>query len=372
MSQDELIAYEAIEKDYDATRDTLRRAAEVATRESQLVDFETTIAGPGPQAGKRDGLEHATVAPTGTPDYRDAFWRGVKAGDFSKEMRALSVGTDTAGGFTVPDEFLRQLVSIMTLDAVMRPISTIIQTSSGTLSIPVNSVHGVGYWKAEAAAYVDSDETFAEVTLTPYKATTLIKVSEELINDSAFNLEQFLAREFGRRIAALEDTAFVAGTGSGQPTGVVGGSTLGVTAAATNAITADELVDLQYALARQYRRNARFMMHDSTVKAVRKLVTGVSGDKTYLWAPGLSASEPDRLLGYPIVVSNDMDEIATSKKVVLFGDFSYYYIAERQSISMQILRELYAGNGQLGFRLFRRVDGELTLATAVYHLLTHA
>lgn len=367
LTPEELVTYEAIEHDYDATRETLKRAATLAEEERALADFEAAIAGPGPKAGRRETDPVTPTTPTATPEYRQAFWQMVRGQQ--AELRALSVGTDTAGGYTVPDEFRRELVMALELANVMRPVSTVFPTSSGTLSVPVVSAHGSASWKTEAAAYAESDETFGQVQFTPWKATTLIKVSEELLNDSAFPLESYIASEFGRRLGALEETAFVVGTGSSQPTGVVGGSTLGKTATATNAITADELMDLQYALGRQYRRNARWLMHDSTVKAIRKLVTGVSGDKTYLWAPGLSANEPDRLLGHPIIVSNNMAEIATGAKVAVFGDFSYYYIADRQMISMQRLNELYAGNGQVGFRIFKRVDGKLVLATAAYHLI---
>ena len=368
LTAEELVAYEAIETDYDSARGTLKKAAEHAEQERFLADFSRETASVGPKAGRAvEPVETASQPLTARDEYRSAFWNMMRGRD--AEFRDLSVGADTAGGYAVPDEFRRELVMALNAATVMRGLSTVFPTSSGTVSIPVVSAHGTASWKAEAAAYATSDETFDQIQLTPWKATTLIKVSEELLNDAFFPIESYLASEFGRRIGALEDTAFVAGTGSSQPTGVVGGSTLGKTATATNAITADELMDLQYALARQYRRNARWLMADSTVKAIRKLVTGVSGDKTYLWAPGLSASEPDRLLGYPIVVSDDMSAIATGNKVALFGDFSYYYIAERPGISMQRLNELYAGNGQVGFRIFKRVDAKLSLATAVYHLI---
>jgi len=207
------------------------------------------------------------------------------------------------------------------------------------------------------------------VTLSAYKATTLIKVSEEMLHDSAFPVESFLATEFGRRIGKLEETAFINGTGSGQPTGIVGGSTLGKTATATNAITADELTDTFYALGRAYRARSSWIMADSTVKMIRKLKTGVSSDNTYLWQAGLVSGEPDRLLGRPVYVSEFMPAATTGLKPVIFGDISAYYIGDRQAYSMQRLDELYAANGFVGFRQFHRTDGKLSLATTVYHLI---
>jgi HK97 family phage major capsid protein len=299
-------------------------------------------------------------------DYRAAFWTGMRTG----EVRAdLKVGTDSLGGFTVPDEFRRELIVALNEENVIRGLATSFTTTSGIMTIPVNSAHGAAAWGNEESAYATSDETFAEVTLSAYKGKALIKVSEELLHDSAFPIESFLATEFGRRLGKLEEEAFINGTGSGQPTGVVGGSTLGTTATATNAITADELTDLYHSLARPYRSRATWVMKDSTVKIIRKLKTGVSSDNTYLWQAGLKDGEPDRLFGRPVVVSEFMPAATTALKPVIFGDLSYYYIGDRQAMSMQRLVELYAGNGQVGFRQFKRTDGKLSLATSVYHLL---
>lgn len=364
LSVDEKAACEKIEADIDALKGTIDAREKIAK-----VDAEERAIVPESQRATAPKIEVAASADEAAKLYRDAFWHLMKTGERRQELRSHAVGTDTRGGYTVPDEFRKQLVMALEEANIMRQLGTVITSTSGTLSIPTVSSHGVAAWKGEEVAYAESDETFGEVTYNAYKATALVKVSEELMNDSAFPLESYMATEFARRLADLEETAFVVGTGSGQPTGVVGGSTLGKTATATNAITADELVDLQYALARPYRKRAAWVMHDGTVKAIRKLVTGVSGDKTYLWAPGLSANEPDTLLGNPVYTSPDMATIATGNKAVLFGDFSYYYIVDRQAIGMQRLVELYAANGHLGFRIFKRVDGKLTLAVAVQHLI---
>jgi HK97 family phage major capsid protein len=286
-----------------------------------------------------------------------------------QEFRVLSVGTDTAGGHTVPDEFRKALIVGMETANVMRGLATVFTTTSGILSLPVLSTHSSAGWVAENAAYSASDSGFTEVTLQAWKNTMLMKVSEELLNDSQVDIAGLIARECGRGLGRLEETAFVNGDGSSKPTGVVGGSSLGKTASATNAITADELMDAQYALGRAYRSNARWLMADSTVKLIRKLKTGVSSDNTYLWSPGLGASEPDRLLGNPVVISQDMPAATTGLKPVLYGDFSYYYIGDRQQIGLQRLVELYAANGQVGFRIHKRTDGKLALAEAVVHIL---
>lgn len=364
LNADEKVAVEKYEKDIDdikARVDANERLAKLESEERAVV----------PESQRGAGKSVETAAELKPADlYRAAFWEHVRTGSpIPKELRSHTVGTDTRGGFTVPDEFRATLIQALEEANVMRGLATVITSSSGTMSVPKVSAHGTAAWTAEEAAYTETNETFAEVTFNAYKAATIVKVSEELLNDSAFNLEGYIAREFGRQIADLEETAFVVGDGSSKPTGVVGGSTLGKTATATNAITADELMDTQYALARPYRKRATWLMNDSTVKAIRKLKTGVSSDNTYLWSPGLSANEPDRLLGSPVVTSPDMAAIATGNKAVLYGDFSYYWIVDRQAIGLQRLEELYAANGQVGFRMAKRVDGKLTLATAVYHLI---
>jgi len=355
LNADERSQVEKIEADIDAMKRTIdsREALESADR-AVVPESQRT-------------RESAVSAPPAA-DYRAAFWAAMRSGLVNAEVRDHGTSPDASGGYLVPNEFKRELIQALNEQNVMRALGTSFATASGIMSIPVNSAHGAASWKAEAAAYATSDETFSEVTLSAYKATALIKVSEELLNDSVFPIESFLATEFGRRLGKLEEEAFVNGSGSGQPTGVVGGSTLGTTANATNAITSDELTDLHYSLGRAYRSRASWLMADSTVKMIRKLKTGVSSDNTYLWQAGLQAGEPDQIFGRPVYVSEYMPAATTGLKAILFGDFSYYYIGDRDAMSMQRLVELYAANGQIGFRQFKRTDGKLALATAVNHL----
>jgi HK97 family phage major capsid protein len=360
LTAEENTQYQAIMDDFDAAHAQINR-------DKRLNAAEAAVASSGPVAG-RQSTTVTNASKFASDEYRTAFWSAMRSG-IPEEFRVLSVGTDTAGGFIVPDDFRRQLIIGLEQANVMRGLATVFTTTSGVLSLPVVSTHSSAGWVAENAAYSASDSGFTEVTLNAYKATMLMKASEELINDSAFDMPSFIAQECGRGLGRLEETAFVVGSGSGQPTGVVGSATLGKTAAATNAVTADELMDLQYALGRAYRSRATWLMHDSTVKAIRKLKTGVSSDNTYLWSPGLSASEPDRLLGNPVVTSQDITELATTNKPILFGDFSYYYIGDRQAIGLQRLVELYAANGQVGFRIHKRTDGKLALTEAVKYMV---
>ena len=302
--------------------------------------------------------------PTASDEYRGAYNSYLRQGRnalYADELRALQVGTDSEGGYTVPDEFNKKLIEALYDVNVMRPLCTVIQSSNGTMDIPVVSSQGAAAWTAEEAAYNDSDDAFGVVQLSAYKLTRIIKVSEELLNDSAFNLQNYLAGSFANAFGGAEETAFVTGTGSTKPTGITAGAGTGVTAAAVAAVTADEIIGLYHSLARQYRSKARFMMNDSTALALRKLK---DGDNQYLWQPGLQAGEPDMILGRPVSISHDMAAMAASAKSVLFADFSYYWIADRAGRVFNRLNELYAASGQIGFKASQRVDGKLTLAAA--------
>ena len=208
---------------------------------------------------------------------------------------------------------------------------------------------GSANWIDEEGPYVDSDDSFGQVTIGAFKLGTTIKISEELINDSVFDLEAYISKEFARRIGNREEEAFFTVDGNGKPTGIlaaVGGAQLGVTAASATAITADELVDLFYSLNTPYRKNAVWLMNDSTVKAVRKLK---DGQGQYLWQSALTSDTPNTLLGRPVYTSAYMPSVAAGEKTVAFGDFSYYWIISRQGRSFKRLNELYDINGQIGF-----------------------
>ena len=191
-----------------------------------------------------------------------------------------------------------------------------------------------------------------------------MKVTEELLYDNAFGLENYLLTQFTRALANAEEEAFLTGDGDRKPTGIfdaTGGGQVAITTKGT-APTADEIIDLVYALKRPYRKNAAFIMNDATLATVRKLKDNTGA---YIWQPALTAGEPDRLLGYPVYTSAYAPTMETGQPVMAFGDFSYYNIGDRGTRSFSELRELFAGNGMVGFVAKERVDGKLILPEAV-------
>ncbi|MCF0238162.1 MAG: phage major capsid protein, partial [Sphaerochaetaceae bacterium] len=299
--------------------------------------------------------------------YKKAFWARLRTSEhLAPEVRnALEEGNDSEGGYLVPDEFERTLIDSLKDNCIVRNVSHIFTTASGLHKIPVVASHGEASWLDEEATIPESDDSFGQVTLSAHKIGTLIKISEELLNDSAFDLESYVREEFSRRMGVKEEEAFLVGNGTGKPTGIfdaTGGGQIGITTAATNAITADELIDLFYSLRAPYRRNAVFMLNETTVKAIRKLK---DSNGNYIWQPGLKEGEPDLLLGKRLLTSNFIPELGAGKLPVAFGDFNYYWIGDRQGVSFKRLNELYAVTGQVGFLATQRVDGKLILPEAV-------
>ncbi|MCL1796690.1 MAG: phage major capsid protein [Clostridia bacterium] len=273
----------------------------------------------------------------------------------------LSTSPDTDGGYLVPVEFERQIVMGLEEANIIRAIAKTI-TTSAERKIPVAATHSAAQWTPENAAYTESNPTFAQKTIDAFKLTDLVKVSLELLQDSMFDLESYIAAEFARAFGVAEEEAFCVGTGTGQPTGVftAQGGTVGVTAGST--VTVDNLIDLIYALKSPYRRNAVFLMRDVTVSALRKLK---DNNGAYLWQPSVQAGQPDRLLGYPIYTSPYAPAVASGAWPIAFGDFSNYWIADRMGRTVQRLNELYAGNGQVGFIATERVDGKVILSEGI-------
>ena len=300
-----------------------------------------------------------------TNEYHNAFWQAMRNKNSFDIQNALQVGQDSEGGFLVPDEFERTLIESLEEENIFRQLAKVITTSSGDKKIPVVASKGTASWVDEEGVIPESDDAFGQVSIGAYKLATMIKVSEELLNDSVFNLQQYIAKEFARRIGSKEEEAFFIGDGTGKPTGIfntTGGATLGITAASATAITLDEMMDLFYSLKSPYRKNATFMMNDATVKAIRKLK---DGNGQYLWQPSITAGTPDTILNRPVKTSAYVPILAASAKTIAFGDFGYYWVADRQGRSFKRLNELYAATGQVGFMATQRVDGKLILPEAI-------
>lgn len=360
LSAEDTATYDKMETDVVALGKEIERLERQASLDLELAKPTSNAIVGKPATLSEDKTGRAS------DEYKAAFWNVMRERNASPTLRnALSIGTDTEGGYLVPDEFERTLIEALQEENIFRTLGKIIQTSSGDRKIPIVTAKGTAAWLDEEDAYPEADDNFGQVALSAYKLGTLIKVSEELLTDSVFNLPSYIATEFARRIGAKEEEAFFVGDGTGKPTGVFatsGGAQLGTTTASATALTADEIIDLFYSLKAPYRRKAVFLTNDATVKALRKLK---DGNGQYLWQPALTAATPDTILNRPVHTSAYVPTIAAGAKTMAFGDFSYYWVADRQARSFKRLNELYAATGQVGFMASQRVDGKLILPEAI-------
>ncbi|MBQ8835652.1 MAG: phage major capsid protein [Oscillospiraceae bacterium] len=341
---------------------------EIARLERQeAVDREMNAPTSQPLTQKPGNAKTDTKTGRAADAYKDAFWNVTRSKEpVSYEVRnALQVGVDTEGGYLVPDEFEHTLVQALGHKRIVRDHAYVFQTNSGSHKIPVVTNKGSAAWVDEEGGIPEGDDTFGQQTIGAHKVGTIIKVSEELLNDSAFDLEGYFTSEFSRRIGNKEEDAFFNGDGVGKPLGLLadkGGAEIGVTAASATTITADEIMNLFYDLEAPYRENAIWVFNDATMGAIRKLK---GNDGQYLWQKALHEGDHETLLGKPVFTSPFMPEMKAGLKPVLFGDFNFYWIGDRQGVTFKRLNERYADTGQIGFMATKRVDGKLVLPEAI-------
>lgn len=289
-------------------------------------------------------------------EYRKAMLDAFRS-NFKRVSNILQEGVEADGGYLVPEEYDRRLIDTLSEENIMRRLATII-TTSGEHKINIAATKPAASWIEEGGALTFGDATFSQILLDAHKLHVAIKVTEELLYDNAFNLEGYILDQFGKALGNAEEDAFLNGDGTGKPLGLfaaTGGGTVAGTL--TAAIKSDDMLDLVYALKRPYRKKASFIMNDKTLSSLRKLK---DNNGAYIWQPSYQAGEPDRVLGYAVHTSAYAPEDA-----IAFGDYKYYNIGDRGTRSFSELRELFAGNGMIGYVAKERVDGKLILPEAV-------
>lgn len=360
ISAEDNTTYEKMEADVVALGKEIERL-----QRQQAIDAELNKATSKPITDKpqKTTTENGKTG-RASNEYNREFWNAMRKKNYFDVSNALSIGEDAEGGYLVPDEYERKLIERLDDEVFFRKMANVIRTAGGDRKIPVVTGHGEAAWMDEGEQFKESDDTFGQTSISAYKLGTLIKVSDELLNDSVFDVPSYISREFARRIGAKEEEAFFVGDGKGKPTGLfdkTAGADTGVTVAGTS-ITFDDVMDLFYSLRAPYRNKASWLLNDSTVKAIRKLK---DGNGNYIWQPSVKEGEPDRILNRPYKTSIYVPEIAAGNRVIAFGDYSYYWIAERQGRSFKRLNELYATTGQVGFLACERLDGKLILSEAI-------
>ncbi len=295
-------------------------------------------------------------------DYFNAFDKFLRNG-MTPEVKAAMGESAGNGAELLPKEMHNQIITIMKDLGVMRQLATVISTSNDR-DIPIEANPAAATWGTEAGAYTESTPTLAAKTLKAFKLTALSKVSEELLQDSAFDVMGFIARNIAEQFSLAEEDAFINGTGVGKPTGFLG-SVTGITGGTTAAVVYADIVNLFTAVSGPYRAKGKWLASDDMLGSLLKMVDTTGRP---IWQPSLVAGTPDTLLGKALYTTPKMAAVATGNKPLAFGDFSQYYIADRTDMTMQRLLELFAGTGQIGFRAYKRTDGNLLVPNAVKSL----
>jgi HK97 family phage major capsid protein len=304
--------------------------------------------------------------------------RSLEVKPTTAEVRALSKGTATAGGNTVPTSFYGTLWEHLIESATLMGGGATLWTTNGgeSLEVPITLTHGAAAAVAEAAAIAGTDPTFSKRTLGAFKYGELVKVSRELLEDTGVDLEGYLARAVGRNIGNAFGAKLITGAGTTEPTGITVSSTLGATSSTgtVGVPTFDNLIDLYYSVIAPYRDLAttKWLMKDSTAGAIRKLrdSSGGAGTGQYLWQPAVIAGQPDLLLSKPVLTDPNVAATALNAKSVLFGDLSSYAVRVVNGIKFERSDEFAFNTDEITFRATIRGDGLLIDQTgAVKHLV---
>ena len=356
LSAEDAAAYEKMEADVVEMKKAIDRLERQAAIDRELDKPTSKPITNQPKNAKPAGGFRAT------DEYKQDMLTAMRT-RFRNISNVLQEGNDQQGGYLVPVEYDNRLIDVLNEENIMRSLATRI-TTSGEHKINIAATKPAAAWIEEGGALTFGDATFDQIMMDAYKLHVAIKVTEELLYDAAFNLEGYIIDQFGKALANAEEDAFLNGDGKGKPMGVfdtTNGGQYNTTTSTAN-ISADDIINLVYTLKRPYRKSAAFITNDKTLASLRKLK---DNNGAYLWQPALTAGEPDRLFGYAIHTSQFAPEAAAGKPAMAFGDFSYYNIGDRGSRSMQELKELFAGNGMVGYVMKERVDGRLILPEAV-------
>lgn len=353
LSEEDAAAYDKMEKEVMDYTKSIERLQRQEALDNKLNQPTTSPVKNNPSKPKGKGGFRAT------DEYKSSMLTALRT-NFRQISDVLEEGNDANGGYLVPEEYDRRLIDVLDEENIMRTLGTTI-TTSGEHKINIAATKPAAAWIEEGAAIQFSDATFGQKLLDAHKLHVAIKITDELLYDNAFNLENYIITQFGKALANAEEDAFLNGDGAGKPKGLFPDAEVGVTTS-TGSITSDNMIELVYSLKRPYRKNASFIMNDQTIAALRKLK---DNNNNYIWQPSYQAGEPDRLLGYTLHTSAFAPKQAAGAKAIAFGDFSYYNIGDRGVRSLQELKELFAGNGMVGYLMKERVDGLLVLPEAV-------
>ncbi|MEX0286747.1 MAG: phage major capsid protein [Paracoccaceae bacterium] len=323
---------------------------------------------------------HLAVAEDAGAPHRKAINAYLRAGDddglrgLELEGKSLSTAVNSDGGYLVDPQTTEQIQSVLRSTSSLRAVASVVNVEATTYDVLIDHTEMSTGWASETTATAQTTTSSIDrISIPLHELSALPKASQRLLDDSAFDIEGWLASRIAERFARAEAAAFVNGDGADKPTGFLthpkvddaswswenlGYVTTGVDGAIDNG---DSIIDLVYALGADYRANAAFVMNSKTAGLVRKMR---DNEGRFLWTDGLSAGEPARLLGYPVVIAEDMPDVATGSYAVAFGDFGAgYTIAERPDL--RVLRDPFSAKPHVLFYATKRIGGDVSDFAAI-------
>lgn len=380
LSAEETTNWDAIHAEIDKLKGQIDRQERQEREELELRGSQGRIAGghegppqdPGAGGEQRTAVEQAQQLHTEafrnwlvdgmaglSPEHRNAM--ASHRSDLPAEVRALSAGIDTAGGYTVGHSMAMAIETAQLAYAGLRNTrATILKTTTGNpMQMPTsNDTGNTGARLGENVAVGEQDLTVGSKTLRSYMYTSkLLRVSLQFLRDTSItDLEAWLAARLGERIGRITGTEFITGTGNNMPEGLAAATALGKLGTSTTSITYDDFVDLEHSIDPAYRRQSEWLMSDGLLKAAKKLK---DGEGRPLWLPGMALKAPDTILNYKFTIDTSMPTPAASAKTAYFGDFSKFHIRDVSGMQMLRLTERYAEYLQVAFLLFSSHDSAL-------------
>jgi len=371
--------------------DSLKARAEQAERlESGLTHFEspadsplpTTVSNPtqttpdGKSLDAEYGEAFGAYLRKGAGGINDRQRKTLNKGYQHLEQKELTGNTGVDGGFLAPADFRATLIEELAEVSGLRARVNVTPSSGTHLEMPTVDgatgdnagiyANGISITWANAPQDADTGLTqpvFGLLRIPMHDAVAKTLLGLNMINDSAVNLEQALPRWFGEAMGLMTDSVIINGTGRGQPLGILNDADVPVTTSAVSAtIDGDDLIDLLYAVPSQYTQGGAWLTSRTNLKSVRKLQ---DSNGNYIWQPGLQNSEPDTLLGYPVVQSSFVPDIAASAKAFVFGNFRYYQLGERQQMTIAVIRDKYIEQLKVGYMAHTRMGGQVSVPNAM-------
>lgn len=366
FSEAEEKEYDELEMRHDTIRKQIEREEKIEEAKRALTQEVNTPLVPGSTLSDHKEQERS---------YEDAFSNFLRGKTTSADydmlnQRAQQEGVDSKGGFLVPDSWTNAILAMLPEVSTIRNDITVRRTKS-TVNIPTDTDEISMAWIDELGDYPLVDQNFGNKQLSAYKMGGIVLLSREVIADNTYDLQNYIVGKLSRGIAATEAAAFVKGDGVKKPRGIVLDANVGKTTAAAGTITRSDLVDMVFSVPAEYRAGAKWRVSDAFAKACVNLV---DANGRPLWYDGdMRNGVPASLIGYPVEITNDLDnDLSAAKVPALFGNFKTYVAADRGGIYIQTLRERYADKGAIGVLVDKRVDGMLTNADAIKKLVMGA